>query len=521
MDQEDHDKRDAAVDDLRLFIQQFQIKYQKPKNLNQYSGHRYLDLQGNLELNLFGSTVSGFGSKGSDLDCCLIVRDPETKKIYPTAIEAGFTSEKATTEIILLADMMKRWKVPGRRWHENQIVDSPIFIKIEPVPDAKVPIVKFKHAPTGLEGDISICNILPLRNTKLLSTYAYFDPVVQSLGFLLKKMVKEAEICDASKGALSSYAYLLLLIHFLQKVQIIPNLQEGSQKPENQANHMTAGWNTYFVNEDEYPEKLKVLKEIYAEKIPKQADRNNLTGMLFIFMLRYYAYEFDWGRSVVNLRLTQELEMTTAPHTGLTCSEKRWTAKTLCIEDPFDLNHNLGVGISNKMGVYIVKIFIQAYHLFFNSEPSKDQVSHQEYYLNRDNLQRDLIDKTISKPPLGFCQFCCQSGHFQRDCPFKKLEEIENEKLKIERKRCSLTDKIKFIDEKQIKLANRQKHYRNELEIIEAKSNLDSEKRAQNIKRLTKKINKIERERSKRASDQESFKIQLKNIEQQIAQEEN
>merc|ERR1712003_94952 len=110
-------------------------------------------------------------------------------------------------------------------------------------------------------GDISICNILALRNTNLLRTYINFEPtVVAPLGFLLKKMAKQAEICDASQGGLSSYAFILLLLHFLQKVQIIPNLQEGSQKPENQVNSRVAGWNTYFVNEEEYPEKLKSLK---------------------------------------------------------------------------------------------------------------------------------------------------------------------------------------------------------------------------------------------------------------------
>jgi len=47
------------------------------------------------------------------------------------------------------------------------------------IPSAKVPIVKFKHKKTRLEGDISLSNDLALRNTKLLRAYAEIDPRVK------------------------------------------------------------------------------------------------------------------------------------------------------------------------------------------------------------------------------------------------------------------------------------------------------------------------------------------------------
>ena len=479
LDQEDLAKRSAAVDDLRLFIKEFQEyqRYQKLKDSailkkmrSQASGKNkkkkkknpYLDLQGDLELHLFGSTTSGFGFKGSDLDCCLLVRNPTTKKIFPTAIEAGFTSEKATTEILLLANTMRSSIVPRRKWHENQKKYLPIFREIEPIPDAKVPIVKFKHAPSDLKGDISICNTLALRNTKMLKTYANFEPIVVSLGFLLKKMAKQAEICDG-KDALSSYAYILLLIHYLQKVQIIPNLQEGSQKPENQTNCMIAGCNTYFVNEEEYPEKLKLLKEIYAEKPHKQMDQDLLTGQLFVNLLKYYAYDFDWENSVVNLRLTQEPDLVHAKHTGLTRLTKKWTS-SLCIEDPFDLNHNLGCGVSKIMSVYIVKIFIQAYHLFFNSKPPTHDASCQKYYLKRENLQKNLSNKIILRPP--------DRPKGMRKRLINTLNQIENESIKNAEKLKELESQIQRIEklemeqEKTADEEERQKNARHKGELI-------------------------------------------------------
>ncbi len=52
----------------------------------------------------------------------------------------------------------------------------------------------------------------------------------QVLGFMAKLLAKQCEIGDASRGSLSSYAYTLMVIHYLQQVKppVIPVLQEVS-----------------------------------------------------------------------------------------------------------------------------------------------------------------------------------------------------------------------------------------------------------------------------------------------------
>ena len=44
-------------------------------------------------------------------------------------------------------------------------------------------------------------------------------------------MIQVCDMCDASSGSLSSYAYILMLIHYLQRAQppVIPVLQEVRQ----------------------------------------------------------------------------------------------------------------------------------------------------------------------------------------------------------------------------------------------------------------------------------------------------
>jgi len=57
---------------------------------------------------------------------------------------------------------------------------------------------------------------------------------------------QKCEIGDASKGSLSSYAYILLLLYYLQQCSppVIPVLQEmySGDKPE----RIVEGWNTWF-----------------------------------------------------------------------------------------------------------------------------------------------------------------------------------------------------------------------------------------------------------------------------------
>jgi terminal uridylyltransferase len=61
-------------------------------------------------------------------------------------------------------------------------------------------------------------------------------------------------------------------------------------------------------------------------------------GDLWIQLLRFYSADFDFGTYVVSIRQKERLPR----------FEKLWTSKCMAIEDPFDLSHNLGVGLSRN-----------------------------------------------------------------------------------------------------------------------------------------------------------------------------
>jgi hypothetical protein len=67
-----------------------------------------------------------------------------------------------------------------------------------------------------LECDISLHNQLAVANTKLLRAYGGIDPRVRALVFVIKYWAKRRHLNSPSDGTLSSYGFILCLIHFLQ-----------------------------------------------------------------------------------------------------------------------------------------------------------------------------------------------------------------------------------------------------------------------------------------------------------------
>ena len=131
------------------------------------------------------------------------------------------------------------------------------------------------------------------------------------------------------RGSLSSYAYILMLIYYLQQVQppVVPVLQELHDGPDKPVNTID-GWNAWFFSD---------LEKLFT--VWPGANRNQMSvGELWLGFLKFYAGEFDDARLVVSTRMGRQLSK----------FEKMWNSPCIAIEDPFDLNHNLGAGISRK-----------------------------------------------------------------------------------------------------------------------------------------------------------------------------
>ncbi|KAF1389433.1 hypothetical protein PFLUV_G00073370 [Perca fluviatilis] len=354
---------DFAPDELEVGVREHILQDLETFVRRQFAG---------AKLQLFGSSKNGFGFRQSDLDICMVLEGQET-----------IDDVDCISIIESLARLLK--KHPGLK-------------NILPITTAKVPIEKFYHVRTGLEGDISLYNTLALHNTNLLASYAAIDRRVKILCYVMKVFAKMCDIGDASRGSLSSYAYTLMVLFFLQQRNppVIPVLQEiydGKKKPE----VLVEGWNVYFFDD------LKSLPSCW----PHYGKNTETVGELWLGLLRFYTEDFDFREHVVCIRL----------HGCLTTFNKQWTSKYIVIEDPFDLNHNLGAGLSRKMTNFIMKAFINGRTVFGTPVKAFPPVypSQMEYFFDPEVLTEGEV-----APNDRCCRICGKIGHFMKDCPMRK-----------------------------------------------------------------------------------------------------
>lgn len=255
-------------------------------------------------LYVYGSCANSFGFSKSDIDICLAIEDANIDK----------------SEILLkLADMLQ----------------SDNLQNVQALTRARVPIVKLMDPKTGLSCDICVNNVLAVVNTKLLRDYAQIDVRLRQLAFIVKHWAKSRGVNETYRGTLSSYAYVLMCIHFLQQRRpaILPCLQ-GMEA-------------TCSVTVDN-------IECAYFDKVEKlygfgTHNGETLARLVWAFF-SYWAYCHDYANDVISVR------------SGSTLSKraKDWTRRIgndrhlICIEDPFEVSHDLG-RVVDKFSIRVLR----------------------------------------------------------------------------------------------------------------------------------------------------------------------
>ena len=108
----------------------------------------------------------------------------------------------------------------------RQYGDGLGFDDIIVIAKARVPIVKFCELTHGIECDICVDNELAVHNTRLLKAYASLDPRVRAVGLFVKTWASKRGVKRSDSGTLSSYAWIILSIFYLQYIGMIPSLQQ-------------------------------------------------------------------------------------------------------------------------------------------------------------------------------------------------------------------------------------------------------------------------------------------------------
>ncbi|KAJ3296677.1 hypothetical protein HK104_001356 [Borealophlyctis nickersoniae] len=304
---------------------------------------RILDLEWpgkEIRAYLFGSTVNGLGTSGSDVDICL--KTPWDDRV------AGVSNMHVLAK--------------GLGKHGMQ--------KIYTVAKAKVPICKFYDPEYGVNCDINVNNTQALRNTTLIKTYVEIDPRVRPLLMVIKHWTKRRVLNDAAKGGtLSSYCWVMMVLNFLQmrNPPILPCLHE-----------------MYFERLRSHPEEVTpvVIDGIDCSfhddinTVRGYGARNLETlGALFYAFFHRYSVEFNYEDSVVSVRHGRYLTKT----------EKGWNVdvermcRFLCVEEPFNPQRNLANSADGVSVAGLRKEFNRALTLLAD-QADLDEVCEQYYF---------------------------------------------------------------------------------------------------------------------------------------------
>ncbi|ROW09561.1 hypothetical protein VMCG_02303 [Cytospora schulzeri] len=174
--------------------------------------------------------------------------------------------------------------------------------------------LEFPKSGVGVQCDINFSAQLALQNTHLLRCYSLTDDRVRPLVLFVKHWAKVRGINTPYRGTLSSYGYVLMVLHYLVNVArpfVCPNLQLLAPP----------------VDPDLTPEQIENTVNCQGRDIRFWRDQNQIASMAQQGMLNqnkesvgyllrgffeYYAQGgmmstghgrgFDWGRDVISLR---------------------------------------------------------------------------------------------------------------------------------------------------------------------------------------------------------------------------
>ncbi|KAK3813160.1 MAG: hypothetical protein J3Q66DRAFT_285943 [Benniella sp.] len=264
---------------------------------------------GEAEVLPFGSSGNGLALANADMDVCVFLNTPEG------------SAEVSPVEFVeRLGDRLEK--------------DSE-FENILQLKRARVPIVKLNHI-NGIACDIGYRNDLAIWNTRLLRAYTRIDDRMRDMVTVIKTWAKRRKINNPYTGSLSSYAYVLLVIHVLQRCGVLPNLQSIVAGNGKVPYWDCQGFNRYFF------EDIPNLSQ-YWKPTPESLKQS--VGELLYEFFRYFANDFHYVSHVVSIRCGRLLTKEVKEWTKEPSSDTKPTVRNrylFCIEDPFELDHNIG-----------------------------------------------------------------------------------------------------------------------------------------------------------------------------------
>lgn len=274
----------------------------------------------------FGSIVNGLAILDSDVDC--FVEIPEKHGAYGAARKDNYSY----TNINLA---------------KKALLSHPdLFSHVFKIP-AKIPIIKFRHIPTGFNVDINFTSPFGIINTNLIRFFISTDFRLIPLFVLIKYWAKLNELTGPNK--FSNYSIILMVIFYLQRLvkPILPPVNFLQNDPR--CDIIKEGWNVGF--------------DTSLNNFPQNHNDSNVFTLLEGFFHFYSNLQLDTlvlsPLTGLSLPISTFQDVTQLPpdyHRYVSLLNVTKTpirsfpiSKTLNVQDPFELNRNVTVSVSHKV----------------------------------------------------------------------------------------------------------------------------------------------------------------------------
>ncbi|MCJ1460174.1 hypothetical protein MMC28_010553 [Mycoblastus sanguinarius] len=418
---DDSDCKPLLVSDRAEYI------ISKPKGSPEVNGLRQDDATENLVMRKARREAKPpppLGIEGDD-PSLLLKSDEERVRLYRLAMQEGWY-ESAERDIITL--FIRRFEMECRRFTLDPGALESARQDLEKLPNVlgryRAPgagpehHLDFPKSGVGIQCDINFSNHLALHNSQLLKCYALCDPRVRKMVLFVKAWSKRRKINTPYHGTLSSYGFVLMVLHYLINVAqppILPNLQQiryAFEDEESTKEVSLDGYNIQFFRNE------AVISELSRRRLLVPYNPEPLGSLLRGFF-HYFAHNgftsplggFQWPQDTLSLRtlggiIPKQVKGWTGAKTetielsGPGPQTKEIRQRYLfAIEDPFETEHNVARTVVHKGIIAIRNEFRRAHRLIetAGSNPGKDLEDMFDEGASKDNLQYQAFGPRLRK----------------------------------------------------------------------------------------------------------------------------
>nr|OQO26516.1 hypothetical protein B0A51_05908 [Rachicladosporium sp. CCFEE 5018] len=231
----------------------------------------------------------------------------------------------------------------------------------------------FPKDGVGIQSDINFFNPLGIHNTQLFRCYSLCDPRVRPIVLFVKAWAKKRHINSSYSGTLSSYGYVLMVLHYLTNIArpaVLPNLQQPWRPSPNCTPQSADITSVDDFTVDFWRREAEITGAAAAGQLtPNRQSIGSLLAGFFTYYSSQGGYpQFHWMNEVISVR-TQGGLMSKQDKGWVKAVTEEGEGKKVqhrylfCVEDPFEISHNVARTVTHAGIVAIRDEFRRAWRI--------------------------------------------------------------------------------------------------------------------------------------------------------------